>query len=122
MRNTLSLFCYILLFISFYSCNTIQSVDARINEFVDAVSNNQSSMTKADWDEADQKLESFKIELETERSSLTNEQISNANKAIGRYAGLRLKKGMGEFGEQLKDLGEQIEGVMNELADTSISK
>lgn len=79
-------------------------------------------MSETDWNEADLKLESFKIELESERSSLTNEQIINANRAIGRYAGLRFKKGMGELGDQLKDLGEQIEGVLNELADTSISK
>ena len=75
-------------------------------------------MTEIDWQEADLAIEQLKQELEVQKQDLTPDQITNANKALGRYAGLRIKNGLQDFKNQLKDFGEQLEGAVQELTDT----
>ncbi len=118
MKRTILYITSIYLCFSFISCDNFESVDARVNKYVDQVAQLKSNMSESDWNQADLKMEAFKNEIEENRLNLTEAQILNANKAIGRYAGLRLKNGIEELGNQLKDLGGQIEGVINELSDT----
>ena len=115
--NYTKLLIYTLLF-ALFSCNSFQSVDSRINDFVTQIESDKKNMTETDWQEADLAIEQFKEELEAQKQDLTPNQISEANKAIGKYAGLRIKDGLKDLKNQLKDFGEQLEGAVQELVDT----
>lgn len=110
-----------MLFITIFhiSCDSFTSVDSKVNSFVQDIEARQSTMTEFDWNQADLEVENYKQELYSSRSNLTESQIAETNKAIGKYAAIRLKHGIGIFKEQLKDVGSQLEGVINELSDTT---
>jgi hypothetical protein len=110
-------FIYTLLF-ALFSCNTFQSVDSRLIDYVNDLETRSSTMSEKEWEEADMLIEQFKNELDENRENLSSDQISKANKAIGQYAGLRIKSGIKDFKDQLKDLSNQLEGVVQELVDT----
>jgi len=119
MKNTSKVVIFLIITFLHLSCDSFISVDNKVNSFVQDIESRKSTMTELDWEQADMAIEDFKKELDEKRSSLTDSQIQEANKAIGRYAGIRLKKGIGDFKEQLKDIGSQLEGVINELSDTT---
>jgi hypothetical protein len=115
----ISQFLYILFFsIVIASCDSFDSVDVRITNYVNEIEKNVGNMTANDWKEADLQMEVFQNELVESQMDLTEIQIGTANQAIGRYGGLRIKQGIGDFKNQLKDLGNQLEGVIDELTDT----
>lgn len=117
MKPTL-LFLFFMSFLFNISCNAFNPIDSKINDFVTQIEGSKENMTENDWKEADLTIEKLKKELDEQKQDLTPEQISNANKAIGRYAGLRIKDGLFDLKDQLKDFGEQLEGAVKELTDT----
>lgn len=112
---------YLFIFSTFilqYSCTFFTELDVRLDTYVKEIEANSENMSEKDWEIADNQIESFKLELQESKSAMTTSQIEAANKAIGRYAGIRIKNGIKNFGNELKDLGNQIEGAILELSDT----
>lgn len=76
-------------------------------------------MTDADWEQADQTIEAFRQKIDASRKDMTVEELANVNKALGRYAGLRVKSGLNDFKNSLEDFGDQLKGMVDELTDTT---
>ena len=118
MKNKLKYILFSISIFIFNSCDSFDTVDVRITKYVNEIEKNVGNMTANDWKEADLQIEVFQNELEESKLDLTEIQIGTANQAIGKYGGLRIKQGIGDFKNQLKDLGNQLEGVIEELTDT----
>ena len=116
--NKINLICLFISLTLLNSCGSFTKLDERVDNYVNEIEINSKNMTENDWREADLTMEQLKIELDEQKQDLTPEQILKANKAIGRYAGLRIKDGMLDLKDQLKDFGEQLQGVVKELVDT----
>jgi hypothetical protein len=113
-----TLFCLISI-LCVTSCSLVTPVDKQLDQLVTEIESRKSSMTDVDWEQADQNIEAFRQKIDASRKDMTVEEISNANKALGRYAGLRLKSGLNDFKNSLEDLGDQLKGMADELADTT---
>ena len=93
------------------------SIATRIERFVDTVENNCEQWTEEDWELSQEEYYKLLEEYEENYSQLTQEEKNAINKAIGRYNGLVIKKGIDEVGKSIKDFGERLpslfEGFMS---------
>jgi hypothetical protein len=110
-----SVFCTVML----VACYGEQSkIDSLKNDVV-AMEQSPQTMSKTEIDEIEQKINEIDAEIENNRSKFTSEQIREFGNLKGRYAALILKKGINDFQESVKDLGNQMEGFIEGITDTT---
>lgn len=101
------------------ACNT--PLSNRIDNYVNEVENNCSNWTDEDWERSQSEYEKLLEEYETNYDSYSQEERDAINKAIGRYSGLLVRRGIEETGKLLKDFGERlpslIDGFMSAFDD-----
>ena len=110
------IFCIILITIS--ACSNAKS---KIEDFTEVISNaekNYSTFDETDWKELDDSEKEFEEDLEVNSKDYSPEQRKNANKLIGKYTMLSIKRNINDFKKGLEDVGQQIEGMV-ESADES---
>jgi len=113
---------YLILFLSLIfitSCDRLNPVEKQLDNFVSDLESQKTTLTTAEWENADQTIEAFRQKIDASRNNMTVEQIASSNKAIGRYTALRLKSGLKDFKNSLDDLGDQLKGMVEELVDTT---
>jgi len=93
--------------------NKIKEAELLVNE----IDVNFDKYSQKDWNKADTVFVHLENDLDKNRDKYTPVQIENANKVIGRYKGIKIKKGLNSVSKSLQDFGKQIEGAAEGLQD-----
>jgi hypothetical protein len=84
----------------------------RVDKFVDDAENNSAEWSDKQWEMSMEEYEKLLEEYETNYDSLTKEEKNAINKAIARYNGLMVKRGIEDAGQAIKEFGEQIPSMV----------
>ena len=85
----------------------------RIDEYVTEVEANCRYWTAQDWELSEEEYAALIEEYRLNYDSYTQEERDAINRAIGRYNGLRLKHGLEDFTNKVKEIGEQLPGMVD---------
>ena len=89
----------------------------RIDDYVEEVEASCQYWTVEDWELSNYEYEALVEEYRQNYDSYTQEEREAINKAIGRYNGLRIKHGLEDLSNTIKEIGEQlptiVEGFMS---------
>lgn len=113
-------FLVITLFVT--SCDGISASSRNVKKLeniVEKVDKNYNKYTDKDWEQADTKIEQISNEIEKNPEDYTPETKEKINHLIGKYQALKLKKGLNSIQDALKDFGQQVEGALKEITDTT---
>jgi len=86
------------------------------------LSKTKKKMTAKDWSALEKKMQELENDLEQNRDKYTDEQVKEIGKLQGRYFAIAVKKGLNDFQESVKNLGNQMEGFMEGITDTTNNK
>ena len=101
-----------------FSCNLISDLKIEnLSSLIENLEEQNGNIPQEKLDELELKMEELQNDLEANRDKYTEEQVKEIGKLQGRYAALLVKKGLNEFSESMKDLGNQIEGFIEGLVD-----
>lgn len=84
----------------------------RVDKFVDDAENNSAEWSDKQWEMSMEEYEKLLEEYETNYDTLTKEEKNAINKAIARYNGLMVKRGIEDAGQAIKEFGEQIPSMV----------
>lgn len=104
------------------SCNSPKSKIDRVSAAIKDAEQQKEEITQEDYDELELKMEELKKDLVVNRKNYSDEQIKEIGKLQGRYTVLLVKKGLIDFKESVKDLGNQMEGILEGISDTTNNK
>jgi chromosome segregation ATPase len=119
MRQTI-LFLGFLIALS--SCNNVQSRLDKAEKGIEYAEQNKEEMTAKDWSVLERKMQELESDLEQNRDKYTDEQVKEIGKLQGRYFAVAVKKGINDFQESVKDLGNQMEGFIEGITDSTNNK
>ena len=108
-----------LLVISSTSCNQSEQKIRSAEKMIENAESNTAEMPKTEIDKLDNKMKELEIDLEQNRGKYTDEQVKEIGKLQGRYFAIAVKKGLNNFQESVKDLGNQMEGFIEGITDTT---
>ncbi len=114
MKNITSLFAMALI-TALVSCSSgptgrIDSLEKKVNRL-----DTLQSPSEKDWDELIREADALEHDLDSNRTAYTPQEIERANKLIGRSSVLKMKRGLHEFEQELKDAGQRLEGALEGL-------
>jgi uncharacterized protein YoxC len=112
----------LVIFIAFSACNNIQSRLDRAEKEIEHAEKNKDAMTDKNWSELEKKMQDLESDLEHNRAKYTDEQVKEIGKLQGRYFAIAVKKGINDFQESVKDLGNQMEGFIEGITDSTNNK
>lgn len=112
----------LLVIILFVSCNNTQSKLEKVIAEIEYAEQNKEDMTEKDWSALEKKMGELEIDLEQNREKYTDEQVKEIGKLQGRYFAITVKKGINDFQESVKGLGNKLEGFIEGLTDTTNNK
>ena len=115
MRQTILLLG---LLIALSSCNNVQSRLDIAEKEIEHAEQNKKEMTEKDWSTLEKKMKELESDLEQNREKYTDEQVKEIGKLQGRYFAVDVKKGLDDFQESVKDLGNQMEGFIEGITDS----
>jgi hypothetical protein len=116
------LFFSVFFMLIFVSCNNAGSKIKSCEEEITHAEENAKDYTAEDWKKLEVKMDALQNDLETNRGKYSDEQIKEIGKLQGRYFAVAVKKGINDFQESVKDLGNQMEGFMEGITDTTNNK
>jgi hypothetical protein len=122
MKNFKLLFFLTGLITLFISCGSPQSAIDKTSTMIERAEHNKDALTQSDFDNLELKMEELQKDLEVNRKNYTDQQVKEIGKLQGRYAALLVKQGINDFKESVKDLGNQMEGFMEGITDTTNNK
>ncbi len=97
------------------SCSSAP-LSARIDAFVAEVEMNHETFTSEDWEAVQYEYELLLQEYEVNYSTYSSEEKDAINKAIGKFNGLLVRRGIRNAESAIQELGERlpslIEGFM----------
>ena len=96
------------------SCDQQQGRIDHAQTVIKEAEKNMEKYGASDWEKLESEIAKLEKSLDEERSKYTEKQVEDANKLIGKYRVLQLKKGINEFKNTMKDAGQQIEGMFEE--------
>jgi len=99
------------------SCDQQQGQIEHAQTVIKDAEKNIEKFGASDWEKLESEIAKLEKSLEDDRSKYTEKQIEDANKLIGKYRLLQLKKGVNEFKNTIKDAGQQIEGMFEGEGD-----
>lgn len=114
MKSIYTLFFFTSLLTIICACNNANS---KIEDFSVVISNAEEKHTnfsETEWEKLDDELKEFEQDLAQHNNDYSPEQRKNANKLIGRYKLLTIKRKINEFNKDLEDVGQQIDGLLEE--------
>ena len=114
MKNITTLFALAVI-TALVSCSSgptgrIDSLEKKVNRL-----DTLQSPSEKDWDELIREADALEHDLDSNRTANTSEEIERANKLIGRSSVLKMKRGLQEFEQELKDAGQRLEGALEGL-------
>ena len=119
MRQTILILGF---FIALSGCNKVQSRLDSAEKEIEYAEQNKIEMTEKDWSTLEKTMKELEIDLEQNREKYTDEQIKEIGKLQGRYFAIAVKKGLNDFQESVKDLGNQMDGFIEGITDTTNNK
>lgn len=116
----LSRFLLLSTLLFFIGCNGSQTKIDRASSMIESFENDKAEISSEGWVE----LENLMLELENDITSnkfdFSEDQMSEVKRLQGRYGAILVKKGIDDFKEALKDLGNQMEGFIEGIkSDTN---
>ena len=118
MYKKIKLSFFGIILVGMSSCNTAESKINKVENAVQNVQKNESSLNQKDWNNSDTLISNLEVELEKNRQNFSPEQIEKANKVIGQYKALRIKHELNNFKKSVNDIEQQIKGAMEVLTDS----
>ena len=103
------------------SCNQKQSKIEEAKAKIEYIEQQKKTITTKDWAELDTLMNKLELNNNT-RDNYAEEQVKLIGNLQGRYAALLVKKELKNFKKSLKDLGNQIEGFVDGLVDSTNNK
>lgn len=119
MRQTLLLLGF---FIALSGCNNVQSRLEKAEKAIEYAEQNKEDMTEKDWSALEKKMGELEIDLVQNREEYTDEQVKEIGKLQGRYFAVTVKKGINDFQESLKDIGNQMDGFIEGIKSNTNNK
>jgi tetrahydromethanopterin S-methyltransferase subunit G len=119
MRQTILFLSFL---IALSSCNNVQSRLDKAEKDIEYAEQNKEKMTANDWSALEKKMQELESDLEQNRDKYTDEQVKEIGKLQGRYFAVAVKKGINDFQESVKDLGNQMEGFIEGITDSTNNK
>ena len=110
---------FTMLFIS--SCDFKQSKIDTVAAELDYAEANKKEMATEDWESLQTAVEELEQDVDLNRDNFSDEQVKQIRKLQGRYAALAFKKGLNDFQDSMKDLGDQVEGFVDEMQKDTIN-
>jgi Skp family chaperone for outer membrane proteins len=104
------------------SCDGISASSRNVKKLeniVEKVDKNYKKYTDKDWEQTDAKIEQISNDIEQHPEDYSPETMEKINNMIGKYQALKLKKGLNSFQDALKNFGQQMEGAIKEITDTT---
>lgn len=117
--NKLFVLLFTILFIS--SCDFKQSKIDSVAAELDYAEANKKEMVTEDWESLQTTVEELEQDVDLNRDNFSDEQVKQIRKLQGRYAALAFKKGLNDFQDSMKDLGDQVEGFVDEMQKDTIN-
>jgi hypothetical protein len=99
--------------------------DSKISDVSEQLSNSEeriNELTNEDWKQLDAQLEALTKDLDENRSNYSADQIKSVNELKGKYAAMKLKKGLEDAKNGLNDFKEQVEGFIEGIKPDSTEK
>jgi hypothetical protein len=91
----------------------------KLENIVEKVDKNYLKYTDKDWAQTDAKIEQISNDIEQNPEDYSPETMEKINNMIGKYQALKLKKGLNSIQDALKNFGQQMEGAIKEITDTT---
>jgi hypothetical protein len=91
----------------------------KLENIVEKVDKNYKKYTEKDWEQTDAKIEQISNDIEQNPEDYSPETMEKINNMIGKYQALKLKKGLNSIQDALKNFGQQMEGAIKEITDTT---
>jgi hypothetical protein len=101
------------------ACKNVQSKLDQVSSKIEYTEKNKKEMTSDDWASLELQMKELERDYELNKDKYSEEQIKEIGKLQGRYSALLLKKGLNDFQESVKDLGNQVEGFIEGITDTT---
>jgi uncharacterized protein YoxC len=121
--NKLFLMINCIFFIAiFTSCNNESNKIKSCEKDIAHAEENAKGYTTEDWKKLEEKMDALQKDIEINRDKYTDEQIKEIGKLQGRYFAIAVKKGINDFQESVEDLGNQMEGFIEGITDTTKNK
>jgi gas vesicle protein len=108
--------------LSSLSCNRVQSKLNNASNQIENAQQNIKEMNSSDWSELKNTMTELEDHFESNKDNYSDEQVKEIGRIQGKYAALLVKKGINDFQESLKDLGNQVEGLVEGITDTTNTK
>ena len=116
-------FCFTLvILVLMFSCSQYQSSIEKATKMIEHAEQHKDALKQSDFDKMALKMEEIQKDLETNRDNYTDEQVKEIGNLQGRYAAILVKKGIDDFEESVKDLGNQMEGFIEGITDSTNNK
>ncbi len=104
------------------SCDGISASSRNVKKLeniVEKADKNYKKYTDKDWEQTDAKIEQISNDIEQHPEDYSPETMEKINNMIGKYQALKLKKGLNSIQDALKNFGQQMEGAIKEITDTT---
>lgn len=102
----------VIIALSFAACNTAQSKLDKVGSEIEFAEQNKKEMTSEDWSNLEMMIEELEIDVQANKKKYSEEQIKEFGRLQGRYTALIINKGLIDFQELVKDLGNQMDGFI----------
>jgi hypothetical protein len=115
------LICFLMLII-LNSCNSYkeQSLKNNLENIVTDTEKNYKNYTEQDWEKKDKAFEEIlSKDYLPIKDKMSNDKRKEINILIGKYQALKLKSGINNFKNLLKDGYQQLESLIGELSSDS---
>ena len=115
------LICFLMLII-LNSCNSYkeQSLKNNLENIVTDTEKNYKNYTEQDWEKKDKAFEEIlSKDYLPIKDNMSNDKRKEINILIGKYQALKLKSGINNFKNLLKDGYQQLESLFGELSSDS---
>lgn len=113
---------YIFIYSITFAILSCSNTKSKIEDFTEVISNaekNYSTFNETDWKELEELDKEFEQDLEVNSKDYSPEQRKNANKLIGKYTMLSIKRNINDFKKDLEDVGQQIEGMVESVDEST---
>lgn len=101
------------------SCNLSQSKLDKAKTLIEYAEQNEKEMTSEKWSNLNIIIFDLENELKSKRYKYSDDWVKEIGKIQGRYAALMVKKGIDDFHKSVKDLGNQMEGFIEGITDST---
>ena len=122
MKKTYKFHYTIAILVLLFSCNQSQSGIEKASKMIEHAEQNKDALTQSEFDKVELKMEELKSDLEQNREKYTDEQLKEIGKLQGRYLAIAVKKGINDIQEDVKDIGNQMEGFIEGIQSDTNNK